>query len=134
MNQTRDNINVSCCIIINKTKILILRRKHKGPRDGLWEFPGGKQENETSEECAIRETFEEIEYKIDEIRFLTKVREEYKDTNIELTAFLAFSDTRFRPSLKVHDDYKWEQSTELHKYPFPEANKKVIDLLIKDGY
>ena len=63
----KKNIKVCCCVIQFQKKILILRRKHPGPRDGLWEFPGGKQENETSVECARREVYEEIEFKINNI-------------------------------------------------------------------
>ena len=29
--------------------MLILRRNHLGPRNKLWEFPGGKQENGENE-------------------------------------------------------------------------------------
>jgi len=41
--------------------VLILRRNHLGPRNKLWEFPGGKQENGEDElTCIKREVMEEI--------------------------------------------------------------------------
>lgn len=42
-------------ILVNQGKVLLLERR----RDGLWELPGGKVENETVEGAATREQAEE---------------------------------------------------------------------------
>ena len=129
----KKNIKVCCCVIQFEKKILILRRRHTGIRDGLWEFPGGKQEDETGIECAKREVYEEIEFKIDNIKFLCKVKKEYKDINIELESFITFVEFIFKPVLKVHDAYNWVTLSELKNYDFPEANQEIIDILIYNG-
>ena len=133
-SKTKQTIKVSCCIIIYENKALILRRDHNGPRNGLWEFPGGKEENETAVECAIREVYEEIEYKIDKIKFIAEVFKEYKDINIKLSAYVSYSGRIFTPKLKVHDKYKWELISQLDKSIFPKANQDIIDILINNGY
>ena len=57
----KKNLKVCCCIIKKDLKTLILKRNSKGPRDGLWEFPGGKIEKGESElSCVIREVKEEV--------------------------------------------------------------------------
>ena len=62
----KKNIHVSCIIIMNDKKILILKRNSMGPRDNLWEFPGGKLESGESEVGALkREIKEELNLKID---------------------------------------------------------------------
>ncbi len=46
-------------IIMENNKVLLLKRK-KEPYKGCWGLPGGKiEENETPEQAAIREVFEE---------------------------------------------------------------------------
>ncbi|MBT3446157.1 NUDIX domain-containing protein [bacterium] len=127
-------ISVSCSIIINQKKILILKRKHKGPRNRLWEFPGGKQEAESPIDCAIRETLEEIHYEIEDIFYFCETKKAYLDINIRLTAFLCFSSNKFIPNLEVHDEFKWIKSSEFKQYEFPSANLEIIDILIRNGY
>ncbi len=134
ISKSKKTLKVSCCILIFKDKVLTLRRNHDGPRNGLWEFPGGKEENESSVECAIREVYEEIEYKIDKIKFLTEVFKEYNDINIRLRAYISYCNSFFEPKLKVHDEYKWESISKLNKEIFPEANQEIIDILINNGY
>lgn len=54
-------IPVTCAIIIHQNKILVAKRSSKMSQSGLWEFPGGKVENnESKEECLIREIKEEL--------------------------------------------------------------------------
>ena len=66
----KKNLKVCCCIIKKDLKTLILKRNSKGPRDGLWEFPGGKIEKGESElSCVIREVKEEIGLSLENINF-----------------------------------------------------------------
>lgn len=132
--QRKKRVEVCCCILMYENKILILKRNHTGPRNGLWEFPGGKIENETPIDCTKRELKEEINIEIDNIKYLCKVEKEYEDIFISLTSFISFLDSTFTPSLKVHSEFKWIASSELHKFSFPKANSEIIDILIKSGY
>ena len=54
-------IHVVATIIEKEDKILIAQRL-KGEHQGLWEFPGGKvEDNETKEQALIRKIKEEFE-------------------------------------------------------------------------
>jgi 8-oxo-dGTP diphosphatase len=53
-------------IVRNEDKYLLCKRNYEGNLPGVWSVPGGHMEdNETPEECARREFFEETNYKID---------------------------------------------------------------------
>ncbi|MCY0859298.1 MAG: 8-oxo-dGTP diphosphatase [Sulfolobaceae archaeon] len=55
----------SCVSIIKKGDEILLIKKLRGLGQGLYNFPGGKkEENESIEHCAIRETEEEVGLKI----------------------------------------------------------------------
>lgn len=128
----KKNLKVCCCIIKKDLKTLILKRNSKGPRDGLWEFPGGKLEKGESElSCVIREVKEEIGLSLENINFFTRTKHEYDDVNVELIGFIAESHIISKPNLIVHSDYKWIKNSEFGKYAFPEANIKIIDELIE---
>ena len=54
-------IPVTCAIIIHQNKILVAKRSEKMSQSGLWEFPGGKIENnESKKDCLKREIREEL--------------------------------------------------------------------------
>ena len=128
----KKNLKVCCCIIRKDLKTLILKRNSKGPRDGLWEFPGGKiEKGESEHSCVIREVKEEIGLSLKNINFFTRTKHEYDDINVELIGFIAESHIISKPNLIVHSDYKWIKNSEFEKYAFPEANIKIIDELIE---
>ena len=75
MNQVRVGVSV---IIIEDNKILLGHRsKNKEDTGGIvgrdtWTLPGGKQEfDETIQECAVRETKEECNLDVSDIKVLT---------------------------------------------------------------
>ena len=75
MNQVRVGVSV---IIIEDNKVLLGHRsKNKEDTGGIvgrdtWTLPGGKQEfDETIQECAVRETKEECNLDVSDIKVLT---------------------------------------------------------------
>lgn len=82
------NIQVAGAIIKKDDLILIAQRK-SGEFQGLWEFPGGKLENnETSEEALIREIKEELEIDIEINEFLITAKHDYPSFHLNMDCFL----------------------------------------------
>ena len=82
-------ITVVAALIEKEGKYLIARRS-TGSEDvmGKWEFPGGKVENDESEEHAIeREIKEEFEMDIKAIKFLVNNVCEYPSKTIDLRLY-----------------------------------------------
>ncbi len=64
------NIEVTIGVVINNSKVLIVKRK-KGEGDLIWQFPGGTVEpNETDEQAVIREVKEETGCSISIVKLL----------------------------------------------------------------
>jgi A/G-specific adenine glycosylase len=78
-----------CAAIIERDgKVLVARRKAEGLLGGLWEFPGGKQEEgETLAEALQREIKEELGVEIEIGAFFGKYNHAYTHFKITLHAF-----------------------------------------------
>lgn len=124
--------HIAVALIFNsENKILIAKRDESQMLGGLWEFPGGKQEaNESLEETAIREVKEETNLTIESLQHLTAIRHTYSHFSITLTAFLAQIAPTSSP-LILPREHHWISADDLSKFPFPTANKKIIDALHK---
>lgn len=124
--------HIAVALIFNsENKILIAKRDESQMLGGLWEFPGGKQEaNESLEETAIREVKEETNLTIESLQHLVAIRHTYSHFSITLTAFLAQIAPNSSP-LILPREHHWISTDDLSKFPFPTANKKIIDALHK---
>lgn len=122
-------IPVTAAIIEKDGKILIAKKK-KAYMGYLWEFPGGKKkENETLEECLLREIKEELGIDIEIRDFICSVKHVLNcQSAIELHAFLAtpLNDTFL---LKDHDEIRWVSIEELYAYNFFEPDRKIVRVL-----
>ena len=79
--------NVVAAIIFYKNKILATQRKYsKNSEISLkFEFPGGKvRSNEKKEIALVREIKEELDLKIENIKFYYKNKFDYSNINVEL--------------------------------------------------
>ena len=74
-------IYVSSCLLKKSNKVLITSRPKGKFLSGFWELPGGKLfNNESFEDCAVRELYEEIGVNINKEDFLiTKILLETSD-------------------------------------------------------
>lgn len=80
-------IEVVAAILKKEDKILIAQR-NKGQFDGMFEFLGGKiEENETHEETLKREMMEEIEIEIEGLEFFMKVNYQYPDFRLLMNCY-----------------------------------------------
>jgi len=126
------HFDVTAAVIRNRGKILITQRPEKGLLGGLWEFPGGKKEpQETLEQCLKREIQEELNIDIKVGQCFIQVRHAYTHFRITLHCFFCRKlKGRILP-LGVKD-FRWVYPEELNRFPFPRADQKVIEYLMKE--
>lgn len=117
-------IRVVAAIIEKDNKILIARRL-KGEFAGLWEFPGGKyEENETGEEAIKREIEEEFDIEIDVNRYLCTIEHQYDSFYLVMDCYMC---TMITDNMILHDhsDIRWIDPKE-DNIDFVPADIKVI--------
>ena len=116
-------ITVVAALIEKNGKYLIARRS-TGSEDvmGKWEFPGGKVENDETEEHAIeREIKEEFEMNIKAIKFVTNNICEYPDKIIDLRLYeCKYISGEFH--LHDHFEYKFVSKEDIIKYDLCKAD------------
>lgn len=109
--------------------LLITKRKSDGLLGGLWEFPGGKIENEeTAEDACIREIKEETNLIVKIADYLTTIKHAYTHFKIQMQVYLC-SYQSGRVKLNGPVDHQWIPFSDISKFPFPKANLKFIPLL-----
>ena len=121
-------IQVSCAIITNAQKqVLVTQRSPLMPLPLKWEFPGGKiEENETAEECLIREIKEELNIEIEITGSLSPNNHQYPDKLIRLIPFIC-RQIGGKIILKEHADYKWLDVKDLLDLDWAEADVGVVE-------
>ncbi len=122
-------LEVCVAIIRENEKYLICQRSKDDYFSNIWEFPGGKkEENESSEECIKREICEELEINIEIEKLFAELIHEVKGRNLLFKFFLARKDNK-ELVLNVHQDYKWVRAGELTNFPFMEADVTILKKL-----
>lgn len=118
-------------IIADGQKILITRRPIEGLLGGLWEFPGGKVENqETSEAACIREIKEETGLGVKITGYLTRIHHAYTHFKIKMDVFYCRK-INGRTRLNGPIDHRWISLGDIGRFAFPKANNKFIPLIEK---
>jgi A/G-specific adenine glycosylase len=121
--------NIAAALIWRNGHLLITRRPEHKMLGGLWEFPGGKQENgESLEECLKREILEELGVAIDVGALYQSVKHAYSHFRITLHTFHCHLNNGEPKNIGV-DDFAWVIPTELDRYAFPRADLKIIESL-----
>ena len=126
------SIDVTCAIILKDNKVLACLRGEGKEHANEWEFPGGKvEENETEEECLIRELKEELHIEINVLRRLKSVHHFYEKVHIHLIPFLC-EISLGEPVLSEHKKVIWQPITRLDVLNWSEADRKLIQLNIEE--
>ncbi|PWD98783.1 (deoxy)nucleoside triphosphate pyrophosphohydrolase [Marinilabilia rubra] len=124
-------ITVTAAIIQKGAKILITRRAPGKHLAGYWEFPGGKlDQNETEQECLAREIQEELNITIQVDEFYRENIHQYANKQILLKAFkcsLVSGDI----ILRDHDKMAWINNNELTNYEFAPADIPIVKALLE---
>lgn len=118
------------CIAVNNKKILIAHRNPTGAMGNRWEFPGGKvEENESDEETVVREFQEEFGITVKVIEKITENSFEHNGKKRSLHAYLITvphdgGDVKY--ILSEHSEYKWVCVDEIPVDNFVDSDLKIL--------
>jgi A/G-specific adenine glycosylase len=111
------------------SQLLIAQRPLEGLLGGLWEFPGGKQEQgETLPDCLKRELREELAIEVEIEDLFTVVHHGFTHFKITLHAFMCRYRSGAPQKIGVHD-WAWVTVDELDHYSFGKADREIIAAL-----
>ena len=121
-----DTIKVTCALIHKDDKILIVQRGREMKFPFKWEFPGGKiEQNETAEDCILREIFEELNINIRIKKKLDSNIHNYPNFSIELIPFVAdYIDGTI--NLSEHSKYLFIDKSDLPNFDWTEADIPIV--------
>jgi A/G-specific adenine glycosylase len=127
--------NIGVGILINeREEVLIALRPEEAMLVGLWEFPGGKQEeNETIRETIVRELKEELGIKAEIIEPFMQLKHAYSHFKITLHASICKL-AEGKPAPKTSQEIKWIPIEQLDAFPFPKANRQLTDKLMSKEF
>ena len=129
-------IHVAVAVIKNEHGQYFIAKRHKNSHQGnLWEFPGGKVENnETVVDALKRELFEEIGITLLQASPLIQIHHDYEDKSVLLDVWVVdmFDGKAFG---KEGQKTCWVQQNEFSQYDFPVANLPILKAIeLPDRY
>ena len=118
-------------VVLNMAgEVLIDQRLEEGLLGGMWEFPGGKQEEgETIETCIARELNEELGITVTVGAELITVDHAYSHKKLRFVVHLC-DWVSGEPQPLASQQVRWVRPDELGNYAFPAANAKIIAALL----
>lgn len=119
-------IKVTCAIIEFENLVLTVQRSSSMSLPLKWEFPGGKIENdESEEECVLREIKEELNLEIAILKRLNSSIFDYPNISIELIPFIA-KQVSGQIILNEHAAFKYIEKEELLNLDWAEADIPIV--------
>jgi len=131
-----DFVHVAVAIILNQNQqVLVSLRAKDSHQGGLWEFPGGKLENNESVYDALkREIYEELDISILKASPFKKIKFDYTDKQVLLDVWIIDS-FMGEPRGSEGQQIKWQSVYDLRLKCFPAANRSIINSLqLPDKY
>lgn len=124
-------VRVVAAVIEREGRYLITQRNESAVLPMLWEFPGGRVEEDESEEAALaREVEERIGVVVSVNERLGEHLHEYDGYDVHLSMFACSLPPGTEPHAKAVRDLRWVRSAELSEYSFPPADQGTMDKLL----
>jgi len=119
-------------VVLNDVgEVLIDQRLEEGLLGGLWEFPGGKLESgESIEVCITRELQEELAIAVKVGEELISVDHAYSHKKLRFVVHLC-QWVSGEPQPLASQQVRWVRPEHLKHFPFPAANARIIEALLK---
>lgn len=122
-------IEVVGAVILHNGLVLCTQRGPEGDLAGLWEFPGGKVEQDESPPDALRrEIREELGCRVSVGESVIATRHVYPFATVVLTTYWCRL-TAGQPALTVHSDLAWLRPEELPQLPWAPADIPAVEMI-----
>jgi A/G-specific adenine glycosylase len=116
---------VTAAVLRRNGKVLIGRRPQGVLLGGLWEFPGGKSDEEESlEACVRREIKEELGIEVEPQTQIGVYDHAYTHFRVTVVAFEC-EVIRGRPQAMEHDEILWVEVGRLEDYPMGKVDRSI---------
>ena len=123
-------IVVLAAVIARDGRLLVTRRLEGTHLSGYWEFPGGKCEpGEAHESCLAREILEELDVIAEVGPEILVTEHAYPSRTVRL--HFRWCRIQGEPKAVLGQAMRWITREELRDLQFPEADRELIDLLVK---
>ena len=123
-------IVVLAAVIARDGRLLVTRRLEGTHLSGYWEFPGGKCEpGEAHESCLAREILEELDVVAEVGPEILVTEHAYPSRTVRL--HFRWCRIQGEPKAVLGQAMRWITREELGDLQFPEADRELIDLLVK---
>ena len=123
------SIDVTAAVIMKNDLFLIANRSFEDNSQGIWEFPGGKvEENETFTSALMREIKEELSLNIKVGNMIATIDLNKTDKNIYVHYYYAII-LSGQTSLNVHSEFKWVPRTQLKNFTFIDGDRHILNYL-----
>ncbi|MFC1996056.1 A/G-specific adenine glycosylase [Chloroflexota bacterium] len=120
---------VAAAVIRRNGQVFIAQRPDKGLLGGMWEFPGGKtEEDESLDVCLKREICEELGVDIEVGAPFGVYQHAFTHFRITLHAFECLLNDG-TPIPHEHKDLRWVRPAELHKFPMGKIDRQIAKRL-----
>lgn len=123
-------IEVVAALITKDNSVLIAQRQ-SGEFSGMWEFPGGKiEDNETHVEALIREIHEELNLSIEVNEYLMTVEYDYSNFHLLMHCYYC---TPLQDNFDIleHSEVKFVLYSELLEQNWLPADIQVVNEILK---
>ena len=129
MSIHKASIDVVAAVIMKNDLFLIANRSFEDNSQGIWEFPGGKvEENETFTSALVREIKEELSLNIKVGNMIATIDLNKTDKNIYVHYYYAII-VSGQISLNVHSEFKWVSHPQLKNFTYIDGDRHILNYL-----
>jgi len=124
----RQFISVAIAVVEQDNRFLVGRRSKSAPLGGLWEFPGGKiEQDESPKAAAARECLEETGLRVHVSHCRMFHKQSY--THAEITLHF-FACQPLDPDALPRAPFQWIAREQLGQLQFPDGNRPLLEELL----
>ena len=125
---------VSALVFDDRHRVLACRRARGDKWAGMWEFPGGKiEDQESSRDAIIREVREELQISVDPSHVVSEIRHSYDDRDVSLHLWFCGVVSPEAVIPTEHDEVRWLSREELLEVEWLPADFPVVESWFVNG-